>query len=99
VYVEPFNVVEATNHLHQLRALLREEEARVCTALCRTIFQHADEVRRAVRAVAEVDVLAAKARLGIKLGGVIPEVRFSWFCTTACRHQLLWLQILLTGRR
>jgi dsDNA-specific endonuclease/ATPase MutS2 len=99
VYVEPFNVVEATNHLHQLGALLREEEGRVCTALCRTIFQHADEVRRAVRAVAEVDVLTAKALLGIKLGGVIPEVRFSWFCTTPCRQSTVVAAIFLSGRR
>jgi dsDNA-specific endonuclease/ATPase MutS2 len=42
--------------------------------MCRSIAKHREDVKRAVRAVAEVDVYRAKAKLGERYRGVIPEV-------------------------
>jgi DNA mismatch repair protein MutS2 len=74
IYVEPSEVVELTNRLKDLRGQLAEEENRVYYAMCRAIHAHREVVQAAVRAAAELDVLTAKARLGMQLGGIIPEV-------------------------
>jgi len=68
-------VIEPTNELKQLQSLFKEEENRILLAMCQCVAAHLIEVVAAVRAVAQVDVFAAKAKLGRKLRGVIPEVR------------------------
>ena len=45
--------------------------------MCRSISQHRLAVQRSVRAVAEVDVVRAKAKMGERLKGIIPEVQVS----------------------
>lgn len=73
-YVEPFEVVELTNDLMELRGQLRAEENRILFEMCRCISSHLAAIRESILAVAEVDVVRAKAKLGRLLGGVIPEV-------------------------
>lgn len=42
--------------------------------MCICIAQHLPAIVAAVRAVAEIDVFAAKAKLGRVLNGIIPQV-------------------------
>ena len=70
-------VVEPTNELRGLLAQLREEENRIYLEMCLCVAQHLPAIVAAVRAVAEIDVFAAKAKVGEVLKGVIPEVRCS----------------------
>ena len=97
MYVEPFQVVEAANQLRELVALLQQEENRIYRAMCHTLCAHLQAVQRCIMAVAEVDVLAAKARLGVRLGGVIPEVRPVLTCA-ACTGSLISSSYMLIER-
>ena len=74
IYVEPFEVVDMTNEMKSMQGQLRAEENRILSEMCRAISDHREEIRQAVEAVAEVDVIHAKAKLGVSLRGVVPEV-------------------------
>lgn len=74
LYVEPIELVEPTNEMKSILAQLKAEENRILFEMCKSIAKYRDEIRRSVEAVAELDVLMAKAKLGNKLKGVIPEV-------------------------
>ena len=43
--------------------------------MCQTISQNRVEIKEAVTAIAEIDVFRAKAKVGMKMRGVIPEVK------------------------
>ena len=42
--------------------------------MCQTISQNRKEIKDAVTAIAEIDVFRAKAKIGTKMRGIIPEV-------------------------
>ena len=42
--------------------------------MCQAINQYRNEIKEGVMAVAEVDVINAKAKLGVRIGGVVPSV-------------------------
>jgi dsDNA-specific endonuclease/ATPase MutS2 len=93
LYIEPMQIVEPTNEMKSLLAKLREEENAILSAMCKAISLHRESIKTAVRAVAEVDVYRAKAKLGIRLGGIVPEVKDEGVlrCTTA-KHPVLMLR-------
>ena len=74
IYVEPMEIVEPTNEMKSVLGQIKAEENRILFEMCQMISQHREEIKTAVTAVAEIDVLRAKARLGEKIRGVIPEV-------------------------
>jgi len=74
MYVEPMEVVEPTNEMKSFQGQLRAEENRILFEMCKTISVYRNEIKASVTAVAEVDVFRAKAKLGEKLRGIIPEV-------------------------
>lgn len=74
-------MIEPTNELKQLQSVYKEEENRILLAMCQCVAAHLLEVVAAVRAVALVDVFAAKAKLGRRLRGIIPEV--------SCAHAVI----------
>jgi dsDNA-specific endonuclease/ATPase MutS2 len=45
--------------------------------MCQTISQNRAEIKDAVTAIAEIDVFRAKAKVGARMRGIIPEVRTS----------------------
>ena len=55
--------------------LIRAEENRILFEMCQTISQNRVEIKEAVTAIAEIDVYRAKAKVGARMKGVIPEVR------------------------
>lgn len=73
-YVEPAEVVGPTNELRQAEAELRSEEARVWRQLTETIATHREEIERNVASLGQLDLVAARVKLGRRLGGVVPEV-------------------------
>lgn len=74
LYVEPMELVEPTNEMKSIFAQLKAEENRIFFEMCKSISKYRDEIRQSVGAIAELDLLMAKAKLGNKLKGVIPEV-------------------------
>lgn len=74
MYVEPTEVVEPTNEMKSIQGLIKAEESRILFEMAQTISQNRVEIRAAVTAIAEIDVLRAKAKIGQRMKGIIPEV-------------------------
>ena len=74
MYVEPMEVVEFTNEMKGLQGELQAEENRILFEMCQTILQHLVSIKASVTALAEVDLVRAKASLGKALNGVIPDM-------------------------
>ena len=74
IYVEPFEVVDLTNEMKSTQGKLRAEENSILFDMCQAINQYRNEIKEGVMAVAEVDVINAKAKLGVRIGGVVPSV-------------------------
>ena len=55
--------------------MIRAEENRILFEMCQTISQNRVEIKDAVTAIAEIDVFRAKAKVGLRMKGIIPEVR------------------------
>lgn len=92
-YVEPTEVVGPTNELRQAEAALRAEEARVWRELTETIIKHRDEIEKNVDAVAQLDVVMGRVKLGKRLEGVVPVVRDEGVVSVKeARHPILLLR-------
>ncbi|KAL3802337.1 hypothetical protein HJC23_007162 [Cyclotella cryptica] len=92
-YVEPTEVVGPTNELRQAEAELRAEEARVWRELTETIIQHREEIEKNVAAVAQLDVVMSRVKLGKRLEGVVPVVRDEGVVSVKeARHPILLLR-------
>lgn len=57
-----------------ISGLIRAEENRILFEMCQTISQNRAEIKEAVTAIAEIDVFRAKAKVGARMRGIIPEV-------------------------
>lgn len=74
MYIEPFEAVELTNQLTDLYEDLREEEGEILRKMNSMIRLYQKEILRSFKAITTIDILRAKASLGDKLEGIIPEV-------------------------
>ena len=74
-YVEPTEVVGPTNDMRQAEFELKKEEDRVWRMLTKSIIDKREEIKRSIAAVAQIDLILARIRLGDQLSGVIPEVK------------------------
>ena len=64
--------------------MIRAEENRILFEMCQTISQNRVEIKEAVTAIAEIDVYRAKAKVGQKMKGIIPEVIDSLLISMKC---------------
>mmetsp|Transcript_12092 Transcript_12092/g.25605 ORF Transcript_12092/g.25605 Transcript_12092/m.25605 type:complete len:628 (+) Transcript_12092:2-1885(+) len=81
--------------MRQAEVELRAEEARVWRQLTESIVEHRDEIERAVAAAAQIDLVLARYRLGVKLKGAIPTVGDEGVMSLrAARHPVLLLRDL-----
>src|SRR6185295_8829328 len=63
LFVEPFAIVELSNRLRELEGEERDEVARILAELSRHVGAHADELARAVEALAAIDFALARGAL------------------------------------
>jgi len=75
VYVEPSEIVGPTNELRQIEHELEAEEARVWRSLTEQVWNNQYDLRKSVQAVAQLDLIVARCKLGQRLRGVIPIVK------------------------
>jgi DNA mismatch repair protein MutS2 len=68
VFLEPLETVEMGNHWRELLAEEQREIARILRALSQLVGARDVEVSEAVEAVAQIDLLTAKVRLGESMG-------------------------------
>ena len=73
-YVEPTQITGPTNELRRAEAELRSEESRIWRELTEMIDKHRPSIERNVACLGQLDVVLARAKLGRRLGGVIPNV-------------------------
>jgi DNA mismatch repair protein MutS2 len=69
VYVEPTALVAANNRLKVVELDIRRESRRILEALTADVAAVAPMLRRTAAVLAELDLLAAAARLGVAYGG------------------------------
>lgn len=74
LYVEPLELVEPTNEMKSIYAQLKAEENRIFYEMCKTIASNRHDITVSVTAIGHLDIIRAKAKIGIKLNGIIPEV-------------------------
>lgn len=67
-------MIEPTNELKSIYASIRAEENKIYFEMCKSISSNRDFIKTAVNAIAELDGYRAKAIMGKKLKGVIPEI-------------------------
>ncbi len=90
LYLEPLSTVEINNEIVALEQQEREEIFRVLKALSDGFRSKPIELRQAVEAAAELDVLQAKARAAHLVSGVAPAVSHDGRLELrAARHPLL----------
>jgi len=75
VYVEPSEIVGPTNELRQIEHELEAEEARVWRSLTEQVWNNQYDLRKSVQAVAQLDLIVARCKLGQRIRGVIPIVQ------------------------
>jgi len=95
VFVEPQAVVAAGNRLRELEAQEREQEQRVLVELAALVAEQADSLHHLEAVLTRLDAGLARARYGLWLGAVRPEIDpdpCSPFELRDLRHPLLLWQ-------
>ena len=93
VFVEPAEIVAATNELREAEAALEREERRILAALSIMVGQEGEGIVVALEAAREIDLAAARASLGERLRGVVPKVMDEGVLRLqAARHPVLTLR-------
>jgi DNA mismatch repair protein MutS2 len=90
LFLEPLSTVEINNDIVALEQQEQEEVRRILLALSDAFRRRGDDLRRTVEAAAELDVLQARARFAILVGGVEPALSSDGRLELrAARHPLL----------
>jgi len=95
VFIEPQAVVAAGNRLRELEAQEREQEQRVLVELAALVAEQADSLHHLEGVLTRLDAGLARARYGLWLGAVRPEIdpdACSPFELRDLRHPLLLWQ-------
>ena len=74
VYIEPQQVIEANNHIRELEGAERRERIRILIAFSGELRPLLSDLMQVQHFVAEVDFVRAKARVGIKLRSIAPQI-------------------------
>ncbi|MDP6783487.1 MAG: endonuclease MutS2, partial [Dehalococcoidia bacterium] len=92
VFVEPYEMVELGNSWRELLLEEQREVLRVLRRLSRAVGEHGAEISQGVEALAELDLILARARLGRALGAAPPlawEGEQPYLRLMEARHPLL----------
>ena len=73
-FIEPFQVVDATNDWRQSAYEAEKEEERILRKFSRTIATHSEDAMASMQAAANLDAVVARARLSLKIGGIRPRI-------------------------
>lgn len=74
VFIEPYEILDFSKQLEDLYDELQEEEGEILRQMNLMIRRYKDDIINAFKAVTFIDILQAKASIGEKLEGIIPEV-------------------------
>jgi DNA mismatch repair protein MutS2 len=74
LFLEPLSTVEINNDIVALEQQEREEVRRILLALADAFRSRAAELHRTIEAATTLDVVQAKARYSLAVGGVLPAI-------------------------
>jgi DNA mismatch repair protein MutS2 len=95
LYLEPAEMVEANNSLRMIEIEIETEIQRILRELSREVKENAPAILMDERILTELDLLRAKARLSLELGGSRPELNDQGvIAIRQARHPLLALRHL-----
>ncbi len=100
LFVEPLDVLEQNNRLAELRMEEREEIERILRELTGLLAHEAEAIKNTFGALTAIDVVYARARFGLEIGGLVPELTPERrLKLRKARHPLLvWKQKTTGGR-
>ncbi len=100
LFVEPLDVLEQNNRLAELRMEEREEIERILRELTGLLAHEAEAIRNTFGALTAIDAVYARARFGLEVGGLVPELTPERrLKLRMARHPLLvWKQKTSGGR-
>ena len=93
-FIEPTQVVELNNQLHELISDELREIRRILKELTDKVHQILPELEMTVRILSELDLINAKSILCLKLGTTRPEINeIGYVKLTQARHPILQMKI------
>jgi DNA mismatch repair protein MutS2 len=93
IFIEPESVIESGNRIRITELEIEREIDRILWALSAIASQHHQDLSVSFLTLIELDLIFAKARLGIEYDGIIPNIIDGpGFDLHAARHPLLVLQ-------
>lgn len=99
VFIEPSEVVEASNHVRQLEMEERREVIAVLVSITDEIRPFVDQILDSYNILSQLDFISAKARIAIDTGGTLPNlhdnVEIDWF---GAIHPVLYLSLKAQNR-
>jgi len=99
-FIEPLTVIDQNNELVRLREQEEMEITRILSAITEAFRRHEAAIRELVDAVAEIDLVQAKARLSLEFGCARPTLTATReLRLRAARHILLDHALRQTGGR
>ena len=99
VYIEPQQVIEANNHIRELEGAERRERIRILIAFANELRPLLGDLLQVQHFVAEVDFVRAKARVGLQLGSIAPElVKRPLIRWQQARHPILCKRLPEVGK-
>lgn len=99
VFVEPLSTIEQNNDLVNLQELEEIEITRILFNLTSLLREERENFKQLVDALAEIDFIAAKARLSRQFNCCAPEINESGILSVAnARHPLLEKNLKAQGR-
>ncbi|MBO6074405.1 MAG: Smr/MutS family protein [Paludibacteraceae bacterium] len=99
VYIEPQQVIEANNYIRELEGAERRERIRILIAFANELRPLLGDLLQVQHFVAEVDFVRAKARVGLQLGSIAPElVKRPLIRWQQARHPILCKRLPEVGK-
>ena len=74
LFIEPMGVVEANNDIRVLKVKEEEEVARILAELSSSVADFSDSIRQSCKSLSLLDLIFAKAKLGVKMNASVPIV-------------------------
>jgi DNA mismatch repair protein MutS2 len=93
IYIEPESVIESGNRIRITEVEIEREIDRILSALSAIASEHREDLSTSFSTLIDLDLIFAKARLGITYAGTVPTIIDQpGFDLKGARHPLLLLQ-------
>lgn len=100
VYIEPAEVVEASNHLRELRLDEKREETKILISISDIIRPYIDDIEKSCYILGKLDFIDAKAKFALEYNASLPHIsdcpELEWYGAV---HPGLMMSLKESGRK